>query len=88
MNGASVKCSKRQRGEVCLGAAKECGSAIRFHQQPLRSPFACSEGDLPLPKSLKGAILASKPPGSGECRLQSVAERSEQALLKLSCRVD
>jgi hypothetical protein len=37
----------------------------------LRSPFACSQGDLPLPKSLKGAILASKPPGSGECRVKS-----------------
>jgi hypothetical protein len=30
---------------------------------PLRSPFACTRRDLPLPRPLKGMILASKPPG-------------------------
>jgi hypothetical protein len=28
---------------------------------PLGSPFACGEGDLPLPNPFKGAILTSTP---------------------------
>ena len=34
----------------------------------LPSPFARGEGDLPLLKASKGAILTLKSPGSGECR--------------------
>ena len=38
----------------------------------LRSPLACGEGDLPLLKAVRGAILAAKPPESGECRLNQI----------------
>jgi hypothetical protein len=31
--------------------------------RPLRSPFACGEGDLSLPKPVEDAILGSKSPG-------------------------
>lgn len=45
----------------------------------LRSPFSHSAGDLPLLKALKGAILASEPPESSECRLIFlVAEKPDQ----------
>ena len=37
---------------------------------PLRSPFAFTGRDLPLPRPLKSTMLASKPQGSGECRLK------------------
>ena len=38
---------------------------------PLRSPFACTGRDLPLPRPLKGTMLSSKPRGSGECRVKA-----------------
>jgi len=36
----------------------------------LRSPFARGDGELPLIKAAKGAILAAKPPESGERQLK------------------
>jgi hypothetical protein len=35
-----------------------------------RSPLARDNGELPLPKPVNSAILAAKPPESGECRLR------------------
>jgi hypothetical protein len=35
----------------------------------LRTRFARGERELPLLKAIKGAILAARPPESGECRL-------------------
>jgi len=43
----------------------------------LRSPLACGEGDLPLLKAVRGAILAAKPPESGECRLNQIERALE-----------
>jgi hypothetical protein len=34
-----------------------------------QSPLARGNGELPLPKPVNSAILAAKPPESGECRL-------------------
>jgi hypothetical protein len=47
--------------QLCLHFA-----AIR---RRLRAPFVSGYGDLPLPKPVKGAILPSKTPGSGEYRV-------------------
>src|SRR5262249_31511440 len=47
---------------------------------PLRSPFACTGRDLPLPRPLKGTMLSSKPRGSGECRL--MAERCAEEIIE------
>jgi hypothetical protein len=60
-------------GEVCLGA----GRAVRFgvtvpSTRRLQTSIADVGRDLPLPKPFKGAILASKPRASGECRLRSI----------------
>jgi len=43
--------------------AYQHSSAFRCVDRWLRSPLAGAWRDLPLPKSLKGAILASKLPG-------------------------
>src|SRR3954471_6718327 len=40
----------------------------RFSRRP-RSPSARGDGDLPLPKPVRSAMLAAKPLLSGECRL-------------------
>ena len=37
----------------------------------LRWPFARGDGELPLLKAGKSAILAPKPPESGECRVNA-----------------
>ena len=50
----------KQIGRV---SASECVS-----RRP-RSPLARGNGELALPKSFEGAILAAKPPKSGECRV-------------------
>jgi hypothetical protein len=50
----------------------------------LRWPFARGDGELPLLKAGKSAILGPKPPESGECRLRverSASTPPETALL-------
>jgi hypothetical protein len=65
-------------GEVCLDASKRGAFGVsllsfaRF-DRPL-PPFARGNGDLPLLKASKGAILAPKAPESGECRIRKVVE--------------
>jgi hypothetical protein len=62
---------RAMRGEVCLGT-KQSGAfqhrAAVNHQ--LRWPFARGDGELPLLKAGKNAILDPKPPESGECRIK------------------
>src|SRR6516225_6923981 len=55
-----------------LVQAKQRGSAFCCRQP--RASIACCRcrGDLPLPKPVRSAILASKSPESGECRCISV----------------
>ncbi len=45
--------------------------AFRCCQSPASNAFARSDGDLPLLKASKGAILAPEAPESGECRVRS-----------------
>ena len=45
----------------------------------LRAHFARDEHELPLLKAIKGAILAGKPPESGECRLKRLGAIHEKA---------
>jgi len=37
--------------------------AYRHRRRQLRSPLACGEGNFPLPKAVRNAILAWKPAG-------------------------
>jgi len=52
----------------------QCGTYHRFGtvNRRLRSPSAPGNGEFELPKSFKGAILAPKSPGSGECRINYI----------------
>ena len=53
--------------------AEQCGSALPCREPGgFERPFVDTGRDLPLPKQFKGAILASKPLASGECRLRSI----------------
>jgi hypothetical protein len=53
---------------------KEIGASQHWDavNRQLRSPSALGEGDLPLPKLVRTAILPSKLPESGECRFIQV----------------
>ena len=63
---------RRPQQRHALVRAKQRGSAFRCRQP--RASIACCRcrGDLPLPKPVRSAILASKSPESGECRCISV----------------
>jgi hypothetical protein len=47
-------------------------SALECVSRRPRSPLARGNGELPLPKPVRSAILAAKPPESGECRFSRV----------------
>jgi len=68
-SGGAVKCCKRQGGGMTQSRQRGVSPRRGAINRPLRSPFAGAWHDLPLPGSFNGAILGSKPPGSGECRL-------------------
>jgi hypothetical protein len=61
--------------------AEQRGWALPCRHRRLRSPVADAGRDLPLPKPFKGAILASKPRASGECRLKSCRSSAERRRL-------
>jgi hypothetical protein len=69
MSGVA-KMLQTTRGRHDSIQAKGRVSASRCPEPPIRSPFAGAGHDLPLPRSFNGAILGSKPPGPGECRLR------------------
>ena len=66
MSGAGSLCGKRRQERYASVCAIQRFGAF---DRPLRAPFASGYGDLPLPKPVKGAILSSKTPGSGEYRV-------------------
>ncbi len=47
-----------------------CASASECLSRRLRPSFACGDGNLPLAKLVRSAMLAAKPPVSGECRMK------------------
>src|SRR5260370_31158248 len=62
--------------EMCLGTSK--AACFRSGKSPTAglAPLLAARRDPPLLKPLKTAILATKPPESGECRLRVVIARS------------
>ena len=66
LSGAGSLCDKRREERYASVCAIQRFGAF---DRPLRAPFASGYGDLPLPKPVKGAILPSKTPGSGEYRV-------------------
>jgi hypothetical protein len=66
MSGAGSLCGKRRQERYASVCAIQRFGAL---DRRIRAPFASGYGDLPLPKPVKGAILSSKTPGSGEYRV-------------------
>jgi hypothetical protein len=70
MNSASVKCSKRYGGEVCLSVrAEQRVSALPHSQRRAKSPLARGERALLLPNRSKCDPGPQNRRKSGECRL-------------------
>src|SRR5262249_17198590 len=57
--------------EYAHGQANRARSAPEYISRGPRSPLARGNGELPLPKPARSAILAAKPLESGECRLMN-----------------
>lgn len=65
--------------QIGRASASECVS-----RRP-RSPLARGNGELPLPKPVNSAILAAKPPESGECRFIHITSWVGDVSLTFGC---
>jgi len=61
MTSAGSGAPSKSGGAVCLDASKSARLGLGCRQPPLRSPFACGDGDLPLPNTVKEVIVPSQP---------------------------
>jgi hypothetical protein len=70
----------RTAGTSRAGMTKQIGraSALQCLSRRPQPPFARGDGYLPLPKPVRSAILATKPPVSGECRFDLAPCRGMQ----------
>jgi len=68
--GCTCKSGRRPEERYASVRAESTVRRYRAVNRRLRLPVADAGRDLPLPKPFKGAILASKPRASGECRLK------------------
>src|SRR5262249_12456450 len=69
--------ARATRGEACRDAGKTVRISVAVPSTAGFDRLLPDEGNLPLHEPVKRAILTSKSPGSGECRIKAMVERGE-----------